>query len=86
MAWKMEKQRIQVPIQIHSIPAVRGSDADLLHAPQHLEDRGFLAMATRPPTIPAGSRRRRFILLCAHMAERVERILRAFGSLERAVA
>ncbi|MDO8314556.1 MAG: 8-amino-7-oxononanoate synthase [Rugosibacter sp.] len=47
------------------IPAVLGSETAALAAQQRLEDRGVLAVAMRPPTVPAGGCRLRFSLSSA---------------------
>ena len=47
------------------IPAVLGSEAVALAAQQRLEARGVLAVAMRPPTVPAGGCRLRFSLSSA---------------------
>ncbi|AJP48494.1 8-amino-7-oxononanoate synthase [Rugosibacter aromaticivorans] len=47
------------------IPAVLGSEAAALTAQKKLEDRGVLAIAIRPPTVPTGSSRLRFALSTA---------------------
>ncbi len=47
------------------IPAVLGSETAALAAQRRLEDRGVLAVAMRPPTVPAGGCRLRFSLSSA---------------------
>lgn len=47
------------------IPAVLGSEAAALAAQQRLEERGVLAVAMRPPTVPEGGCRLRFSLSSA---------------------
>lgn len=47
------------------IPAVLGSEAAALVAQQRLEERGVLAVAMRPPTVPEGGCRLRFSLSSA---------------------
>lgn len=50
------------------VPAVMGSEEAALAAQRRLEDRGVLAVAIRPPTVPEGSSRLRFSLSSAHTA------------------
>lgn len=44
------------------VPAIIGSEADALAAARKLEDADILAVAIRPPTVPAGTSRLRFSL------------------------
>ena len=45
-----------------------------LHASRLLEDAGFLVVAIRPPTVPAGSARLRFTFSAAHRRADIERL------------
>jgi 8-amino-7-oxononanoate synthase len=63
------------------VPAVLGSEAQALAAQKRLEQRGVLAIAIRPPTVPAGGSRLRFSLSSAHSAADFELLLDAVGVL-----
>jgi 8-amino-7-oxononanoate synthase len=59
------------------IPAVIGSEEDALAAAQRLEDAGVLAIAIRPPTVPAGTSRLRLTLSSRLGEEDMQRLLDA---------
>jgi 8-amino-7-oxononanoate synthase len=63
------------------VPAVIGSEADALAAARRLEAAGVLAVAIRPPTVPAGSARLRFSLSAALSNAQFERVLAAVAML-----
>jgi len=63
------------------VPAVLGSEAAALAAQRRLEERGVLAVAIRPPTVPEGASRLRFSLSAAHSDADFERLLDAAGAL-----
>jgi 8-amino-7-oxononanoate synthase len=48
------------------VPAVVGSSEEALELAQALEEHGVLAVAIRPPTVPAGGARVRFSLMATH--------------------
>lgn len=50
----------------HIVPFLTGSNSAALDWQQRFEDRGFLAKAIRPPTVPAGEARLRFSFQFAH--------------------
>ncbi len=56
------------------VPVVIGNDNDALAASRLLEDEGFLAVAIRPPTVPAGSARLRLTFTAQHPDEAIERL------------
>jgi 8-amino-7-oxononanoate synthase len=56
------------------IPALLGDEAETLGFARALEEEGFLAVAIRPPTVPAGTSRIRFALSAAHDAGAVARL------------
>jgi 8-amino-7-oxononanoate synthase len=64
------------------VPLIIGDAAETLALSRCLEDRGILAAAIRPPSVPPGSSRLRLALRATHDAADIERLL---GSLtERA--
>ena len=63
------------------VPAVLGSEEHALAAQQRLEERGVLAVAIRPPTVPEGGSRLRFALSSAHTDADFELLLDAVGVL-----
>ncbi|RLJ68572.1 aminotransferase class I/II-fold pyridoxal phosphate-dependent enzyme [Sulfurisoma sediminicola] len=63
------------------VPAVIGSEEAALAAARRLEEAGVLAVAIRPPTVPAGSARLRFALSAALSDAQFERVLAAVATL-----
>ena len=63
------------------VPAVLGSEEAALAAQQQLEQRGVLAVAIRPPTVPEGISRLRFSLTSAHTDADFDQLLDAVGVL-----
>lgn len=59
------------------VPAVIGEEAAAVGLSARLADAGFLGVAIRPPTVPAGSSRIRFALSAAHAAADVSALLEA---------
>ena len=59
------------------VPAVIGAEQDTLDAAQGLENAGVLAVAIRPPTVPAGSSRLRLTLSSALGGADMQRLLDA---------
>lgn len=53
------------------VPVILGSSERALAAQADLERQGFLAVAIRPPTVPAGSARLRLAFSAAHTADQV---------------
>jgi 8-amino-7-oxononanoate synthase len=56
------------------VPLVLGSAEAALNASKMLEDEGFLVIAIRPPTVPAGTARLRFAFCAKHDEEDVARL------------
>lgn len=56
------------------VPLVIGEEADALAASQLLEDEGFLVVAIRPPTVPAGTARLRFTFTALHPDAEIARL------------
>ena len=63
------------------VPAVLGSEEAALAAQRRLEAEGVLAVAIRPPTVPAGTSRLRFSLSSAHGDADFTRLLAAVAVL-----
>lgn len=58
------------------VAIVLGDEVKALEASQILEDEGFLAVAIRPPTVPAGTARLRLAFTAAHEDEDIGRLAR----------
>ncbi|MGH6771749.1 MAG: 8-amino-7-oxononanoate synthase [Xanthobacteraceae bacterium] len=56
------------------VPMVIGDANDALKASQLLEAEGFLVIAIRPPTVPAGTARLRFTFTAGHPDAEIERL------------
>ncbi|MBI2241932.1 MAG: 8-amino-7-oxononanoate synthase [Magnetospirillum gryphiswaldense] len=56
------------------IPVILGDEDRTLKVAAHLEDKGFLGIAIRPPTVPVGGSRIRFALSAQHRPEDVEKL------------
>ncbi|ANX03233.1 8-amino-7-oxononanoate synthase [Immundisolibacter cernigliae] len=65
------------PIQ----PLIAGSAQRALAWSAHLERRGLLVPAVRPPTVPEGTARLRIVLTAAHEEAQVDRLLDALAGL-----
>lgn len=65
------------------IPIIIGSAEDALKVSHALYERGFLALAIRPPTVPAGTSRLRISLNAAHTKQDVLSFLNALGSIKQ---
>ncbi len=59
------------------IPVILGDEQRTKTVAQSLEEQGFLGVAIRPPTVPAGSSRIRFVITAAHTEEDVDRLIAA---------
>jgi 8-amino-7-oxononanoate synthase len=62
------------------IPVIVGGDGEALVLSQHLEERGILALAIRPPTVPDGTARIRLSLSAAHTESQIEKLVDSFRS------
>jgi 8-amino-7-oxononanoate synthase len=58
------------------VPLMVGDPDKALAASKRLEDEGFLVIAIRPPTVPAGTARLRFTFCAAHPDAEIERLAR----------
>lgn len=63
------------------VPAIIGEAGPTLDIAQRLQASGFLAVAIRPPTVPAGTGRIRFALSAAHSADDVDALAAALAML-----
>jgi len=70
------------PIQ----PLIIGDAAKALAASEALAVRGILAVAIRPPTVPAGSARLRLTLTAAHSEAQVDQLLDALARVMKTVS
>lgn len=59
------------------VPIMLGEAGRALEASKMLEDEGFLVIAIRPPTVPAGTARLRFTFTARHKREDIERLAAA---------
>lgn len=62
------------------VPAVVGDDRRALALARHLEDRGVLAVAIRPPTVPAGTSRLRFAVSATHTSDQLDAVADALAA------
>jgi len=67
------------------VPVVVGDNRTALALARALEERGALAVAIRPPTVPPGTARLRFSLTAAHDDADLEHVLDALGEAARTV-
>ena len=63
------------------VPALVGSSERALELARALEERGVLAVAIRPPTVPAGQARIRFSLMATHDDADLELALEALAGV-----
>jgi len=56
------------------VPIVVGEEQTALVASRYLEDEGFLVVAIRPPTVPAGTARLRLTFTAQHPDDEIERL------------
>jgi 8-amino-7-oxononanoate synthase len=59
------------------VPLLMGEAEVALAAARHLEDEGFLVIAIRPPTVPAGTARLRLTFTAQHPDAEIERLVGA---------
>ena len=63
------------------VPAIIGPEAATLALSRDLAERGMMAAAIRPPTVPAGTSRLRLALRATHSADDVDLLLAALRDL-----
>jgi 8-amino-7-oxononanoate synthase len=61
----------------HIIPVIIGDNKRTLEISKQLLERGFLVVAIRPPTVPAGSARLRISVQCDHTKEQIDLLCKA---------
>jgi 8-amino-7-oxononanoate synthase len=59
------------------VPAIIGDESATLDCSERLAERGMLAAAIRPPTVPPGTSRLRLALRATHSAADIEQLLAA---------
>jgi 8-amino-7-oxononanoate synthase len=74
------------PAQSPIVPVVVGAAEQALAASRALEDQGFLVVAIRPPTVPAGTARLRIAFTAGHSAEDVARLAAAMQPMQARAA
>ena len=62
-------------------PLLLGKAELAVKVSEQLRERGLLAVAIRPPTVPAGSARLRITLSAAHSEEQIDRLLEALAAV-----
>lgn len=65
------------------VPILLGEEKRALRVAHGLEEQGFLGVAIRPPTVPAGQARLRLAFSARHTEEEVAALARALGALAR---
>lgn len=65
----------------HIVPLLLGGEDATMRAAAALRERGFLAGAVRPPTVPAGTSRLRITLSAAHTEAQVDALLGALDEV-----
>jgi 8-amino-7-oxononanoate synthase len=66
------------PIQ----PVILGTAEAAVRAQNELREAGFLVVAIRPPTVPAGTARLRITLSAAHTEDQVDALVEALGRIQ----
>jgi 8-amino-7-oxononanoate synthase len=69
------------PMDSPIIPIILGPEEKAITAAGKLQEQGMLAMAVRPPTVPAGGSRLRITLSSEHSDEEVAALIDAVGKL-----
>ena len=65
----------------HIIPVIIGTAEDTLTAAEELYKKGFLVVAIRPPTVPAGTARLRISVQSEHSKGQMDKLCEAFEEL-----
>ena len=72
MGWSTGQSTTQI------VPVLVGSDRDALELSGFLEERGILASAIRPPTVPEGESRIRISVTALHTDDHLNQLTEAF--------
>ncbi len=72
LGWRTGASNTQI------IPVMVGGEMEALALSNHLESKGVLATAIRPPTVPEGQSRIRLALSAAHTMEHLEYLIQLF--------
>jgi 8-amino-7-oxononanoate synthase len=64
------------------VPVVIGEADAALAASRRLMDAGFLVVAIRPPTVPAGTARLRITFTATHTEDQVDALVEALGRIQ----
>lgn len=70
--------------QTHIVPLIVGDEAQALALRDFLQQRGLLASAVRPPTVPPGTARVRLALSASHTAAQIDALVAALAEWGRA--
>ncbi|MBU6269625.1 MAG: 8-amino-7-oxononanoate synthase, partial [Sphingomonadales bacterium] len=65
------------------VPVIVGSEGDALALGERLAERGMLAAAIRPPTVPPGTSRLRVALRASHSAADIDALLDTLKDMGR---
>ena len=71
---------VQLTTDSTIVPVVAGEATQAVAVSRALESAGFLVMAIRPPTVPAGTARLRVTFSAAHEEAQVDELIAAFGA------
>ncbi len=67
----------------HIIPVIIGDNKKTLEISEKLFEKGFLVVAIRPPTVPAGSARLRISVQCDHTKKQIDFLCKALDVIIR---
>lgn len=81
----LEAMGYRVLGETHILPVLVGDRADAVALADHLAERGVVAPAIRPPTVPEGTSRIRVAPMATHTDADVERCLAAFREASHAI-
>jgi 8-amino-7-oxononanoate synthase len=74
------------PSTTQIVPAIVGTERTALELAARLREAGILAVAIRPPTVPAGTSRLRLALSAAHSGSDLDRLIDAMATAWPALA
>jgi 7-keto-8-aminopelargonate synthetase-like enzyme len=67
------------------LPLMIGDATSCMDLSERLLDQGVYAQGIRPPTVPQGTSRLRITLMATHTSDQIDRALKVFASVNRAV-